>query len=50
MIGWIPCRFRGLDQLDGSVKAVAIAETERGDPELRGRLNHALRRGGPFEE
>jgi hypothetical protein len=38
-----PRRLRGLDQLDGSVEAIAIAETEGGDSELCGRLNHALR-------
>jgi hypothetical protein len=38
-----PLRFRGLDQLDGSIEPVAIAETERGDPEASGRLDHALR-------
>ena len=45
-----PCRLRGLDQLDRSVEAVSIAETERGDAELGGRLDHALRRSGPLKE
>jgi hypothetical protein len=42
--------LRGLDQLDGSVEAVAIAEAEGGDPEPGCGLDHAFRRGGPFQE
>jgi hypothetical protein len=45
-----PLGLRSLDQLDGSVEAVAIAEAERGDPEPRGGLDHFLGRCRSFQE